>query len=74
MATLGGLMIIGLAIEPKVRGFKPGRERWILRMIEFHSKSFFEGEVNPAVPCRKILWHVKFPYSMKEILVGKIHG
>jgi hypothetical protein len=22
----------------------------------------------------KIVWHVEDPYSMKEILVGKIHG
>jgi hypothetical protein len=30
------LMVIVLAIEPKVRGFKPGRERWI-----------FKGNKNP---------------------------
>jgi hypothetical protein len=25
-------------------------------------------------PCRNILLHAKDPYSMKDILVGKIHG
>jgi hypothetical protein len=33
-----------------------------------------EGEVKPAVPCREILRNVKDPYSVTEILVGKIHG
>jgi hypothetical protein len=30
--------------------------------------------VKPFVPCRKILQHVKYLYSVKEIIVGKIHG
>jgi hypothetical protein len=44
--------------------------------IHIRSTTFFEGiveEVKPVAPC-KILLHVKDPYSMKEILVGKIHG
>jgi hypothetical protein len=42
---LGGLMVIVLATEPKVCGFKPGRGRWIFK---------------PLILCRKILqWHVK---------------
>jgi hypothetical protein len=27
--VLGGVMVVVLAIAPKVRGIKPGRERWI---------------------------------------------
>jgi hypothetical protein len=33
---LGGVMVIVLAIGPKVREFKPGRERWM-----------FKGDKNP---------------------------
>jgi hypothetical protein len=29
VVVLGGVMVTVLAIGPKVRGFKPGRERWI---------------------------------------------
>jgi hypothetical protein len=36
VAVLGGLVVIVFAIRPKVRGFKPGRGRWI-----------FKGDKNP---------------------------
>jgi hypothetical protein len=45
-----------------------------LRVIKIHSMTFFRWDVKPAVPHRYNLGHVKDPYSMKEILVGKIHG
>jgi hypothetical protein len=32
--ALGGLVVSVLATGPKVRGFKPGRGRWILRVIK----------------------------------------
>jgi hypothetical protein len=32
--ALGGLVVSVLAIGPKVRGFKLGRERWILRVMK----------------------------------------
>jgi hypothetical protein len=32
--ALGGLVVSVLATRPKVRGFKPGRGRWILRVIK----------------------------------------
>jgi hypothetical protein len=35
--VLGGLVVIVLAIGPKVHGFKPGRERWL-----------FKGDKNPS--------------------------
>jgi hypothetical protein len=44
-----------------------------LRKIKMRSMTFF-GEVKPAVACRKILLYIKDPYSIKEILVGNIHG
>jgi hypothetical protein len=37
-----------------------------LRAIRIPSMTSFGGEVKPAVPCHKILWHIKDPYSMKE--------
>jgi hypothetical protein len=37
------------------------------------SMTSFRGEVKLAVPCCEISWHIKDPYSMKEILVSKIH-
>jgi hypothetical protein len=63
-----------LAVGPKVHRFKPGQLQWILRVIKIRSATSFGGEVKLAVPCHKILQHVKDPYSMNEILAGKIHG
>jgi hypothetical protein len=37
LVVLGGLVVIVLAIGPKVRGFKPGRGRWSLRTIKIRS-------------------------------------
>jgi membrane-associated protease RseP (regulator of RpoE activity) len=71
IVTLGGLMVIVPAVGLKVRGFRPGRGRWILRAIKIRSTTSLGGKVKPAVPCCKILRHVKNPYSMKDILVGK---
>jgi hypothetical protein len=34
IVSLGGLVVSVLATGPKVRGFKPGRGRWILRVIK----------------------------------------
>jgi hypothetical protein len=52
-------MVIVLAIGPKARGFKPGRQRWIFRAIKVRSTIPFGVEVQPSVPCCKILRHVK---------------
>jgi hypothetical protein len=38
--VLGGLVVIVLAIGPKIRGFQPGRGRWI-----------FKGGKNPQHDC-----------------------
>jgi hypothetical protein len=43
-----------LATGPKVRGFDPGRGRWIfLRVIKLRSTASFGGEVKSSVPCRR---------------------
>jgi hypothetical protein len=50
-----------LAIGPKVRGFKPGQGDGFLRAIKIRSTPSLGWEVNPEVPCLKILRHVKIP-------------
>jgi hypothetical protein len=47
---LGGVMVIVLAIGPEVGGFKPGRERLILRAIQVCSKTSCRWEAKPSVP------------------------
>jgi hypothetical protein len=42
--ALGGLVVSVLAIGPKVRGFKPGRGRWILRVIKSVARLPSEGK------------------------------
>jgi hypothetical protein len=42
--ALGGLVVSVLATGPKVRGFKPGRRRWILRVIKFVARLPSEGK------------------------------
>jgi hypothetical protein len=50
------------------RGFKPGQGRCTVKAINIRSMTFFEGEIKPSAPCRKILRHVKDPASMIQIL------
>jgi hypothetical protein len=47
--ALGGLVVSVLATGLKVRGFKPGRGRWI------RSTPSFGGEGKPSVPCRRFM-------------------
>jgi hypothetical protein len=65
-------VVIVLAIGPK--GSNQAEDTGFLRAIKVCSTTSFRGEVKLAVPCRKILQHVKDPCSMKEILTGYIHG
>jgi hypothetical protein len=46
--VLSGVVVIVLAIRPKVRGFKPGRERWIFMGRKISSTASFAGEVKPS--------------------------
>jgi hypothetical protein len=40
----GSMLVIG----PKIRGFKPGRGRWTLRVIIISSMTFFRKEIKPS--------------------------
>jgi hypothetical protein len=42
--ALGGLVVSVLATGPMVRGFKPGRGRWILRVIKSVARLPSEGK------------------------------
>jgi hypothetical protein len=42
--ALGALVVSVLATVPKVRGFKPGRGRWILRVIKSVARLPSEGK------------------------------
>jgi hypothetical protein len=42
--ALGGLVVSVLATGPKVRGFQPGRGRWILRVIKSVARLPSEGK------------------------------
>jgi hypothetical protein len=42
--VLGGVVVSVLATGPKVRGFKPGRGRWILRVIKTVARLPSEGK------------------------------
>jgi hypothetical protein len=66
------VMVIVLAIWPMVCGFKLGRERRFLTAMKIRSMTSFGDEVKPSATCRKILRHVKNPWDMREVLIGKI--
>ena len=44
-----------LAFSTQVRGFKPGRSRWIFTAKKILSMPSFGGEVKPSVPCRRFV-------------------
>ena len=46
----GGLVVSMLASGTRVRGFKPGRSRWIFRASSLRMPSF-GGGVKESVPC-----------------------
>jgi hypothetical protein len=59
--AIGGLVVIELAIGPKVSGFKSGRGRWVSKDDKNGSTTSVGGEVKPSVPCLKVLRNVKDP-------------
>jgi hypothetical protein len=44
LVTLGGLVVIVLAIRPKIRGSKPCWERWIFKGDKICYTTFSEGK------------------------------
>jgi hypothetical protein len=55
-------------------GSNPAEGDGFLLVIKVHSITSFGGEVKPSVLCHKILLHVKDPYGIKEIFIGKVYG
>ena len=49
----GGPVVIILATGTKVRGFKPGRSRWIFSEGKNPEYDFLRKEIKPFVPCRR---------------------
>jgi hypothetical protein len=47
-------------------GSNPAQDNGFLRAINIYSMISFRGEEKPLVPCCKILWHVKDPYSERD--------
>jgi hypothetical protein len=64
LVVLGGLIVIVLAIGPKVRGLKPGQVDRFSRAIKIRGAPSFGGEVQPSAICRKILLHLKEPFEV----------
>jgi hypothetical protein len=58
LSRLSGVIFSVIAIRPKVRGIKPGRGNGFLRWIKIRSTPSFGGDVEPEVPCPKILRRV----------------
>jgi hypothetical protein len=71
--TLGGPVVVCLQLNPRFAGSNPGDEDGFLRAIKILSKTSFGGDARPSPPCRRILRHVKDPYTYgKRYFVGKI--
>jgi hypothetical protein len=66
MSRIAGLVVIVLGIGPKVRGFEPGRGRWVNRAIKICRTTSFREEVKPLAQC------LRFYRYEKIYLVGKI--
>jgi hypothetical protein len=59
LVVLSGLVVSVFTTGSKVCGFKPGRQRCILRAVKVRSTPSFGGEVKPSAPYRKNLRLVK---------------
>jgi hypothetical protein len=59
VSLLGGVVVSVLATGPKGIRFEPCQGDGFLRAIKIRSTPSFGWEVEPEVPCRKILRHVK---------------
>jgi hypothetical protein len=62
LVVLGGLVVVGLQLDPKFAGSNAAEDDGFLRAIKIHSTTSIGGEVKPSIPCRKILLYVKEPY------------
>jgi hypothetical protein len=64
IVALGGLSC--LPLYTRFAGWNPAEDDGFLWAIKIGSTTFFGGEEKPAVPCRKIIRHVKDNHSMKD--------
>ena len=53
MVDPGGPVVMILTSRSEVRGFDPGRGRWIFQSVKILSTTSFGREVTPRVPCRR---------------------
>ena len=51
LVIFGGLVVSMLASGTQVRGFKPGRSRWIFTDVKILSMPSSGGEIKESVPC-----------------------
>jgi hypothetical protein len=58
-----------LSLDPRFAASNPAEDDAFLSEIKIRSTISFGEEVKPAVPCRKILRHVKNPYSVRYLQV-----
>jgi hypothetical protein len=65
LVVLGGVVVIAPAVRPEFHGFKPGRERWILKGDKNPYHDFLRRGSKPDDL-------LKIPSGMIEILIGKI--
>jgi hypothetical protein len=49
LVVLGGVMVVMLATGPKIREFKPGRERWIFKGDKNLQHDFIRRVTKPSV-------------------------
>jgi hypothetical protein len=54
MLILSSLVVIVLAIGPKVLGLNAAEDNGLLRAIKIRSTTSFGGGVKPSAPCHKI--------------------
>jgi hypothetical protein len=72
--SVGGLLV-SVLVGPKVRGFKPGRGRWIFKGVKIRSTTFFERKVKPPVPCLSFYGTLRNSVEYeRDTSSAKIHG
>jgi hypothetical protein len=59
-----GVTVSVLAIEPKVRGFKPGRGRWVFKRDKNPQHAFLRRASKALGQCLKTSRHVKNPFVL----------
>jgi hypothetical protein len=68
-------VVIVPVTEPKVRGFKASRGRWVFNGGGNTQHEFIRTGSKAVGPCRKILRHVKDPCGVRQrFFAGKVNG